>query len=167
LEYILIWAFSTRHYLLNWILNYISYFIINIKLINNTLLIIETKFFMARCGLTGKKRFWRNTIIYNIFNSYLSQNIQLLFHHTDSSSNVIILFKTDLSSLLCLLEIGQSTFPNYTPPISINLAWIFLNFGIFKRWLFGIYLKFKSEILKCGLTDLNRVWYRLGNRKRV
>jgi len=46
---------------------------------------------------------------------YFSHNIPIFVHHIDRPSNVIILFITDLNSLLCLLEMDQSTFLNFTP----------------------------------------------------
>jgi len=126
---------------------------------------LHTFLFLKRSFLRhGKKRSRRNTIIYNnnLLNGYFSQNIQFLFRHTDDRySNAIILFKTDLYSALCLLEIGQSTFPNFTTQTSKNLAWIFWNFRIFQRWLFGIYSEFKAEILKCGLTDLKWTFWQI------
>jgi len=36
---------------------------------------------------------------------------------------------------------GQSTITNFTLSTTLNLVWIFWNFGIFKRWLFGIEIR--------------------------
>lgn len=49
-----------------------------------------------------------------------AKTYQFSFHNADQSSNAIIIFKTDFNSLLCLLEIGQSTSPNLTPPPPSN-----------------------------------------------
>jgi len=92
---------------------------------------LKRSFLWDDAGWPGKKRSWRNTIVYNILNSYFSQNTQYLFHHTDWSSNAIIFLKTDLSSLLSLLEISQSTFPN---SITLNIYKFSLNILKFRNF---------------------------------
>jgi len=80
--------------------------------------------------------------------SYFSENTSILLSsHTDRSSDTIILFRTDLNLLLCLLEIGQSVFPNFTPTLYNDYNY---KFGLnFFEFLNDDYSVFKPEILKC------------------
>jgi len=47
---------------------------------------------------------------------YFSKIYQSFVYYTDRPSYAIMLFETDLNSLLCLLEFGHFNFSNFNPP---------------------------------------------------
>lgn len=116
---------------------------------------LKRTFLWHDAGWPGKKHSWLNTIIYNILNSYFSQNIQFLFHHTDQSSNTLKNWFEFVIMSTWDWSVHFSQFQPHPHPTSIHLAVIFWYQGILKRWLFAIYLEFKSEFLNCGLIQIS------------